>query len=82
MTMAERHTLQCVLSRHSGLTTIMKKIRTLTLEDVRRVNRDFITGQAHNAAGLSPASQKILRDSKFTRDEINRAFAIARLSTT
>lgn len=59
----------------------MKKIRTLTLEDVRRVNRDFITGQAHNTAGLSPASQKILRDSKFTRDEINRAFAIARLST-
>ena len=59
----------------------MKKIRILTLEDVRRINRDLITGQVYNTASLSPASRKILRESKFTRDEINRAFAVARLST-
>lgn len=59
----------------------MKTIKILTREDVRRVNRDMISGQVYNTTGLSPASSKILRESKFTRDDINRAFAVARLNS-
>jgi len=58
----------------------MKNIKILTPEDVRRVNRDMISGQVYNTASLSPVSRKILQESKFTRDDINRAFAVARLT--
>lgn len=58
----------------------MKKIKILTREDVRRVNRDVINGKVYNTEGLSPASSRILRESRFTREDINRAFAAARLA--
>jgi hypothetical protein len=70
-----------ILRKRSAPQKIMKSIKVLTREDVRRVNRDMISGQVYNTTGLSPASSKILRESKFTRDDINRAFAAARVNS-
>jgi hypothetical protein len=52
--------------------------KPFTLEDVRRVNRDLIEGKVYDTSGLSPASARIIRESSFTREEINRAYAEAR----
>jgi hypothetical protein len=59
----------------------MKILKILTREDVRRANHEVISGQVYDTSGLSPASSRILRESKFTRDDINRAFAAARLNS-
>lgn len=56
----------------------MKQFKIFNVEDVRRVNRDVIAGKANNTTGLSPAASRILRQSRFTREDINRAFAEAR----
>jgi hypothetical protein len=44
--------------------------------DVRQANSDLIR-KDRLPAGLSPAATRLLRQSKFSSDEINRAFAEA-----
>lgn len=55
----------------------MKKLKDFTLDDVRRVNRDLISGAASNTSGLSPAGKRVVQESRFSREDINRAFAEA-----
>jgi hypothetical protein len=52
--------------------------RRFTIEDVRRINDDMISGKARDYSKLSPVSQRILRSASFTAEDINRAFAEAR----
>lgn len=56
----------------------MAIFKPFTLEEVRRINRDLIDGKANDTSHLSPASARIISESRFTRAEINRAFAEAR----
>jgi len=56
---------------------LMKMRKYFTLDDVRRVNRDLISGSARNLSGLSPAGRRVVQESRFSREEINRAFAEA-----
>jgi hypothetical protein len=55
----------------------MKMQKHFTLDEVRRVNQELISGTVYNTAGLSPAGSRIVLESKFSREEINRAFAEA-----
>lgn len=55
----------------------MSRFTTFSLEDVREINRNVIAKKSH-ASELSEGSQRILRDIRFSRDEINQAFAAAR----
>jgi hypothetical protein len=45
--------------------------------DVSQANSDLIVRKDRLPAGLSPAATRLLRQSKFSSDEINRAFAEA-----
>lgn len=49
-----------------------------TFAYLRQANNDFASRKDKAPAGLSPVSQRLLRQSSFTPDEINRAFAEAR----
>ncbi|MDQ1816110.1 hypothetical protein RBA41_22695 [Massilia sp. CCM 9210] len=53
-------------------------LKLFTSDDVRQANNDLIARKDKVPAGLSPASKRLLRQSSFTPDEINRAFAEAR----
>ncbi|NHZ79517.1 hypothetical protein F2P44_09530 [Massilia sp. CCM 8695] len=53
-------------------------LKHLTSEDVRPANNDLIARKVTVAVGLSPAATRLLRQSRFSREEINRAFAEAR----
>lgn len=53
-------------------------LKRFTSDDVRRANNDLIVRADKAPAGLSPAATKLLRQSRFSADEINRAFAEAR----
>jgi hypothetical protein len=48
-----------------------------TVEMVRQINQSLMDGSYRDREGLSPASQRILADLHFTREDINRAFAEA-----
>lgn len=48
-----------------------------TIEDVRRINQSVITGKFRDRSGLSPVSQRILREAQFSAEDIRRAFAEA-----
>lgn len=51
--------------------------RHFTLEDVRRINQSVIDGKFRDHSGLSPASQRILREATFTAEDFRRASAAA-----
>lgn len=53
-------------------------LKHFTPEDVRQANNDLIARKDKVPAGLSPAATRLLRQSSFSPDEINRAFAEAR----
>jgi hypothetical protein len=56
----------------------MKQLfKVFTGDDARRANDDLIAGKNKMPSGLSPVSNRILREFRFSRDEINRAFAEA-----
>ncbi|MEC5162348.1 hypothetical protein ACFDR9_001065 [Janthinobacterium sp. CG_23.3] len=57
----------------------MKQVlKRFTCDDVRQANNDLIARKDKVPVGLSPAATRLLRQSRFSRDEINRAFAEAR----
>lgn len=51
-----------------------------TRRDVRKINADVIAGKGRDTSNLSPVSQRILRETTFTAEEINAAYAAARLA--
>lgn len=53
-------------------------MRYFTRDDVRKINQQIINKDQVNAPNLSAVSQKILRETRFTRAEINEAFRQAR----
>lgn len=55
----------------------MDDFKIFTREDVREINQRVIDPMRH-VTKLSEKSQKILRETHFSRDEINQAFATAR----
>jgi hypothetical protein len=55
----------------------MDDFKFFTREDVREINRNVISQKSH-VTELSEGSKKVLRETRFSRDEINKAFAIAR----
>lgn len=52
-------------------------LKRFTADDVRQANSDLIARKDKVPAGLSPASTRLLRQSQFSSDDINRAFAEA-----
>lgn len=54
--------------------------RYFTADDVRQANSDVMARKEKVPAGLSPAAARLLRESHFSGDDINRAFAEARRS--
>lgn len=54
--------------------------KRFTADEVRQANSDVMAKKAKVPAGLSPAATRLLRESHFSRDEINSAFAEARRS--
>ena len=55
----------------------MKMQKQFTLDEVRRANRELMSGTVYDTAGLSPAGSRIVLETRFSREEINRAFAEA-----
>ncbi|QDQ28800.1 hypothetical protein FNU76_21960 [Chitinimonas arctica] len=43
-----------------------------------RINRELMERKTLDLSGLSPQGIKIIRETRFSREEINRAFAAAR----
>ena len=58
----------------------MKNTSFFSIDDVREVNRNRINKQSVDLSKLTPVSQKIIRETRFTAKEINQAFAAARKS--
>jgi hypothetical protein len=58
----------------------MKNISFFTVDDVREVNQSRINKQTVDLTKLTPVSQKIIRETRFTAKDINKAFAAARKS--
>ena len=58
----------------------MKNTSFFSIDDVREVNRNRINKQSVDLSKLTPVSQKIIHETRFTAKEINQAFAAARKS--
>lgn len=52
--------------------------RLFTREIVQKVNRGMIDGKSVDMSGLPKAVQRSIREHRYSREEINRAFAQAR----
>ena len=52
--------------------------RLFTREIVQKVNRDMIAGKSVDMSGLPKTVQRSIREHRYSREEINRAFAQAK----
>lgn len=58
----------------------MKDMNFFTIYDVRKINQNRINRTSSNLTDLTPISQKFVRETRFTGEDINQAFAAARNS--
>jgi len=58
----------------------MRNINFFTISDVREINQSRIDKKSSNVAKLTPTSQRFIRETRFTTQDINQAFAAARRS--
>lgn len=58
----------------------MRDITFFTINDVREINQSRIDNKSSNLAKLTPTSQRFIRETRFTTQDINQAFAAARKS--
>ena len=58
----------------------MGNINFFTVNDVREINQSRIDKRSSNLAKLTPTSQKFIRETTFTSQDINQALAAARRS--